>query len=279
MASTKTKPAYENNPFFIATNGITLLMKSAQGVTILLFVLSLASYVRGVTSPDAEKVRTPAQQIDATAAAVSGFSGSEWAVAIGVVVLLSLAAMLLSSLFGGISSYTSARLARGHQVSLSEAFRVSFDNLFSYLWLQIIIFVKVMLWSLLLIIPGIIMAVRYSLSGVAFYDDTKKLRGTAAVKESLRLTKGAWITTYAGSAVLNTLTLYIFSPVVSTAASTILYRQYTALGDKPKPSAHFLSWLMLAIPIVFFLLILTAVIVIISTAGLNELADKIMHSR
>jgi uncharacterized membrane protein len=172
---------------------------------------------------------------------------------------------MIAALFGGVSAYTSAKLAQGERVSIGRAFRESFERLWSFLWLQILIFVKVVLWSLLFIIPGIIMAVRYSLAGVAFFDDTKAVKGNAAIKESLRLTKNAWLTTYASNTLFNIITLGAIGNVLSIGTNAVLYKQYQASGDK-KPAAHWLSWLTLVLPfailgLLFFLVILLGVII------------------
>lgn len=112
------------------------------------------------------------------------------------------------------------------------------------------------------IVPGIIMAVRYSLAGVAFYDEKKNLRGNAAIQESIRMTKNGWITTYASNALFNILTLGVISTIVSTGANAVLYRQFEQSGDK-KPAAHWLSWVTLLLPLI---LLLTAIILIVTVA-------------
>ncbi len=269
----KIKAKYENNPFFIATNGITLLITLAQGVAIFLIVLSLFNYIRDFTGSEPDT--TPRQQVESAIATTSSYGPSEWLIATGAVFIIIAAMLLVSALLGGVSSYTSARLARGHKVKLTEAFRAAFDNVFPYLWLQIVIFVKLLLWALLFIIPAFIMAIRYSLAGVAFFDTDKQLRGNAAVKESLRLTKGAWVTTFSANALLNLLTLGVFSPLVTTAVNTVLYRQYTSLDKHEKPSAHILAWITLLLPLVFISVLVFAALTFIASAGIAELFNRI----
>lgn len=255
---------YQNNPFFVASSGITLLFNLARNLAILFIILSVLSLFSNNFSQDEN-----ANQWNDTVRLFSNWTVGDWTLAVGSFFIIGLAIMLISALFGGVSSYTSYQLSRGKEVTISEAFRNSFEHLWSYLWLQIIVGVKIFLWALLFIIPGIIMAVRYSLAGVAFYDDKKKLRGNAAVKESLRLTRGAWLTTYASSLLFNILTLGAISSLVSTGVNAVLYKQFDHLDDK-KPAAHWLSWVTLFIPFVLIglaLMILMAIIVGIALAG------------
>ena len=255
---TKLPKDYENNPFFIAVNGLTKLFNLALGVGIVLVVLSLILSFSG--GPDVPRAQDGSPDINQINQTFTGWSTNEWITAVGAVTIIGAALLLLAALFGGVSAYTSSQLAKNKKVSLNEAFKVAFDNLWSFLWLQIIIFVKLFLWTLLLIVPGIIMSVRYSLASVAFFD--KGLRSNDAIKESLRLTKGAWFTTFAGNALLNYLTLGVISWVVATGANAVLYRQFSQLGDK-KPAAHWLSWFTLFLPVILIIVLIFFLVLIV----------------
>ena len=261
QSTSKTK--YENNPFFIASNGITLLFNLARGVAIMLLAFAIINlFTRGGERNSDD----PNKMWNDVANTVAPWSFNDWALAIGSGAIIGLALVMISALFGGVAAYTSYKLSQGEKVKLSEAFRVAFDNLWGYIWLQIIIFVKIVLWSLLLVVPGIIMAFRYSLANVAFFDERKEFRGDAAVKESLRLTKGAWITTFGSNMLFNFLSLGVLSAIVSTGVNAVLYRQFGDLGDKKKPEAHWLSWVTLALP--FILMIFAFMFVLAFLAGI-----------
>jgi hypothetical protein len=256
MPSKLPKKHYENNPFFIASSGITLLFNLAQGVAIMLIILSVIGLFSNAFSPGPSDTSSSNDFVGI----FQGWGFEEWLLFGIATFVISLAALMITSLFAGVSAYTSAQLAHGDEVSIKVAFREAFDKLWSFIWLQIIIFVKVLLWSLLLVVPGIIMAIRYSLANVAFFDDTKNLRGNEAIKESLRLTRGAWITTYAASFLFNILTLFAISNVVSVGVNAVLYKQYQEAGDK-KPDAHWLSWVTLVMPFALLGFIIAGLIV------------------
>ncbi len=262
MPDKPTNQHYENNPFFIASNGITLLFSLAQGVAIMLVILSILGLFSGAWSPD-----THDNSASNISALIMSWSFNDWLLVIGSIAVIVLAIAMISALLGGVSAYTSSRLALGKEVKISVAFQQAFEHLWAYLWLQAIIFVKLLLWSLLFIIPGLIMSVRYSLAGVAFFDEKKNLRGDAAIKESLRLTKGAWLTTYASNALFNILTLGSISSLVSTGANAVLYKQFDKKGDK-KPDAHWLSWLTLVLPIAIVVFAVVATVIIAIVVGL-----------
>lgn len=237
----KTKDvAYENNPFMVALEGIKVLFDKARTVAILLLVVSvlgaISSGQRDTTTDSNKNMSLP------------NWSLEEWLMFSGILAVILLAILFVSCMISGIGAYTASQLTKGHAVSLREAFNAVLERFFSYIWLQILTTVKILLWSLLLVVPGIVMAFRYSLANVAFFD--KDLRGNAAIKESLRLTKGAWLTTFASQALFSFITLGVMSEVVSAGARSVLYRQFSALKDgEEKPEAHLLSWLTALVPL------------------------------
>lgn len=266
--ATAKAPDYENNPFFVAVNGLELLFKKAQAIGIVFAVLMALSAFSSLPSAFIPPTDTPAmteEQIakedQAFADGIASIPAEIWILIGAVVVTLLLVLIVVGIVISGIADYTASRLAKGHEVSFSEAIRAVFENFFGYTWVVIVTGVKVLLWSLLLIVPGIIMSVRYSLAGVVFFD--KKAKGNGAVKESARLTKGAWLTTFASQSLFNLITFGLVELVLVPGTQGILYRQLAAYdkANLQKPAAHVLSWLTLLIPI---LLLVTGVIIVVT---------------
>ena len=260
--STATKSGtYENNPFFVATNGLDLLFKRAQSIGILLAILvgisALSSLPSAFIPPsNTNEPSAPSTSHNGEAGAFPSIPVEVWLVILGVALLLVLVFSFVGIVIRGILDYTAANLAKDKQTTISEAFRGVFGNFWGYTWVLVIASVKTFLWTLLCIIPGIVMSVRYSLAGVAYFD--KKLKGNESVKHSSALVKGAWLTTNASQNLLNIITLGIIQPLLVPGTNGILYRQLSAAGET-KPKAHILSWLTLIIPLVLGALILAGV--------------------
>jgi hypothetical protein len=275
MASSKDQPAYQNNPFYIATDGLTLLFKMAQSVAIFFVVISALSLFSGFAPGPMPYEDSPSQQPftvqeneapqDAVARGLGQIPAEAWAIIaiIGTVILLGV--IFIGVVIAGINDYAAAHLAKGKQVTLSEAFKGVMSRFFGYLWLQILVFLKLLGWTLLLIVPGIIMATRYTLSGTVFFGEN--LGANAATKRSAHLTKGAWFTTFGAYGLFNMITLGLIQPLLQPGTSAVLFRQYSAY-DKAKlqkPNAHLLSWLAFFLPIVLVFLLVVLVVVLIST--------------
>lgn len=260
--STKPTPSdetaaanYENNPFFVATNGIDLLFKKAQSIGIAIAILVGISALSSIPSafvPPSNQTDTPTQNMGE----FPNIPAEVWLTIAVVALIITLIFVVIGIIIRGVLDYSAAKLASGNQVTISEAFRAVFTNFWGYTWVLVVAGVKTLLWTLLLIIPGIIMSVRYSLAGVAYFD--KNLKGDASVQHSSQLVKGAWLTTFASQNLLNLITLGIIQPLLVPGTNAVLYRQLTDVeGQKPK--AHVLSWLTLILPVILGVVILSVV--------------------
>lgn len=253
---------YINNPLRIAVDGTKLLFQKAPMAAIVLAFLSAlgASSYFNEPAQDAENAAI-SPEITLTPEAVVGI--------VVVVAVFAFGALVIGSLISGIFAHTSAEIAKGREVTFRQSLKAISERLWSFVGLQLLIIVKVILWSLLLIVPGIIMAVRYSLASIAFFDDKKMLKGNAAIKDSLALTKDAWVTTFAAQVFMNIITLGMISPLVDTGSKAMLYRQFDELeqSGEPKPKAHALSWVTLGLSIVIAIIALIVAIVRASQAA------------
>lgn len=79
----------------------------------------------------------------------------------------------------------------GKTLSVVASYRWAWRTFGSYLWVKFLFVMKVALWSLLLIVPGIIFGIFYCLSGMAFVIDGKK--GEAAFVHSRRIVQANFV--------------------------------------------------------------------------------------
>lgn len=250
---------YINNPFTIALEGIKLLFKNTRAIAILLVILSIINALTYRTNPYNETTE-PAAPLTLPSLEI----GTVIAIAI-IVIIIALGVVTLGAFFIGIFSFTSAELAKGNTVSLRRAIKTVYSQLWSFLWLQILMLIKVLLWSLLFIIPGIVMAIRYSLANVSFFDSNKKLRGNAAIKDSIVLTKNNFKTTFATQSLFSVITIGLISPIVDVASKAMLYRQLTSLQltEDNKLKTHILSQIMFGLLVAGMILLVLGIFFLI----------------
>lgn len=106
----------------------------------------------------------------------------------GVQIVAGIVAVVFFALFslGGVSFFL--KVARGRKVEWSEVFSQT-NRAIAYLLSVILMGIFTFLWSLLLIIPGIIASYRYRLTAYILADDPK-IGALAAITKSKELMKG-----------------------------------------------------------------------------------------
>ena len=264
--STNTS-VYENNPFYIPTKGIDLLFKYAPSIGIVIGVYLTLTFLlnfSGVFNPAPPAAEPPLD--NSSQMSIFEQTPTETFLLAGIAIVMVVMWIIAVAIYiSAVINYTTAKIARHQNVTIGTAMSEAFKHFWGFAWLQVLIVFKIFLWSLLLIIPGIIMAVRYSLAGVSYFD--KGLRGNAAIKDSLALTKGAWLTTAASQYIMYFVTLGMAGELFVPGARALLYTQLNAVtsAGKVKPNAHVLSWIVLLLPFIVSL----AVLALVSFAGAN----------
>ena len=263
MAS-KLSTDYQNNPFMIGIDGLKLIFTNAKSVGIYTIVLSsvffiVASILSAISAitDESDKIKADSNSLEASVS-TAGDVGLFLGLFLSGLVVYYLVLLLLF----GVVEHAAATVAKGEQTTLKQSFRVLMKNFPAYVWLYVLITIKVLLWSLLFIVPGIIMFNRYILSGTVFFAEGK--RGDAAIQRSSQLVKGGWLTTYGGAWAWNLISQGIATLVFWPGSMAVLYRQLKDVTDhgQAKPPAHVLSWLVLLAPIAVILLFISAVVIL-----------------
>lgn len=276
--TTKSTVPYENNPFMIGIEGLKLIFTNAKGVGIYSIVMTVAMLLLAMVVYVIAAIIDIAQGGDGSktfeaSAQPSSLDAAAIAITLGVIIVGTVLSMAVSLLLFGVLEYAAGMTAQGKKVTLGQSFNAVLKSFPAYLWMYILFTVKVLLWSLLLIVPGIIMFNRYLLAGTVFFAEGK--RGNAALQRSSELTKGAWLTTFGGAWIWNMISQGIAAMVFWPGSMAVLYRQFAARTDanEPKPAAHVLSWLTLLVPIglfvlyLMFLIMLAVIMAAVATSG------------
>ncbi len=102
--------------------------------------------------------------------------------------LLDLAVTIMSAMLTGGFTLFCLRVSQRREAGVGTLFDL-FAWFFRFLWLNILIGIFIFLWSLLLVIPGIIAAYRYSMAIFIFLDDPEK-GALQCIGESKAMTQG-----------------------------------------------------------------------------------------
>ena len=117
-------------------------------------------------------------------------SGAIYGIISIILGLISIAAVVCAIYVGVVSKIGTFNLLKNRNGKIYEMFKAGRQSFWGFIWISILTAVLVFLWTLALIIPGIIFSVYYSLSIYVFVFEGKT--GMAAVKRSHQLIKGYW---------------------------------------------------------------------------------------
>lgn len=262
--STQPTPMSPFNPFSVTLEGLVLLFSRAQPVGMFLVAVAAVYAAYDLFGP------SPAFTKDSTGQATEQFIRQAletpletklmW---LGIAIILSLFVLAITTMLHGIASYTALQISKGRDAKLSEAFNAVLEKFGRYFIVIFLMNIKIVLWGLLFIIPGIIAYYRYSFAGMLFFDEEKNLRGDQALQASSKLAKKGLLTVFASHFLFSIITFFYADRLIGLASQAILYREYTTLekSKTAKPAAHPLAWLALAMPItIFFALIVVSVL-------------------
>lgn len=236
--ATKSAGEWQNNPFLVDVDGFTKMFTYAKTIAIIFLVLSILSALSNAAPNNPGRTADGEVKVSPQ---IESIGVEQVLVLAGVVSVFVIGFLLIAIFVTGVSDYAAHAVAQRRKVTLAEACKAVAARFPSYLLLQLLIFAKVLLWTLLFIVPGIIMALRYSLAGTSFF--AQKLSPSESIQHSLKLTKDGWMTTFASFGVFNLVTLGVISGVTQPGIQGVLYRQFSAYDKAgiPKPGAHLLS--------------------------------------
>ncbi len=237
---------YQNNPFTIALDGLSGIFRYAKPIGIMFVILSLLGLTGSVASSAYDAMNPAPQPTTETAANPAADLPAEQvigiiAIVVGIIAVIWLVALLVGTIIKGFVDVAAAAAANKKEITFGQAASQLFRRFPGYLWLQILIGIKTFLWTLLFIIPGIIMSVRYTLAGTAYF--ARDMKASDALKHSTTITKNNWMTTFASLTLFNLITLGTLSLLVQSGAQSVLFRQldeYHAANTQT-PGAHGLS--------------------------------------
>ncbi len=102
--------------------------------------------------------------------------------------LLDLAIAIMSGMLSGGFSLFCLYVSQRREAGVGTLFDL-FAYFFRFLWLEILMGIFIFLWSLLLVIPGIVAAYRYSMAMFIFFEQPEK-GAMQCIRESKEMTQG-----------------------------------------------------------------------------------------
>lgn len=255
------KNQYISNPFKLAVDATSRLFETNKVWAIVIIVLGLfGAFPQGSGSnQDSQKVTEAASSNPETSTIIAT------AILIfGVILVVLVIALVIGSYVEGMLSYVALQSEKGKKVTFSEAVGEVNKRFSRLLGAYALALVKIVGWSLLLIVPGIIAAVRYSLLSYVIMDQPAEEKSVKAAHDRVKEVTSGRLWEVFG--IQFTGIVPIVGSLFSLAGGAALYKQLQVFTDKKleKPKIHWLNYLALV-----FILIGLILLVLIGLAVTN----------
>lgn len=265
MATKDPAHHYDSNPFTLAFDALGRLFKTNVGWAIVLiavgfigFLFQLISTIIDVaTSPESERPEYLSETIS------TGQTPETWVIVAIIAGILAAVAifMVISALIQtaliGMFTYVTIQSEQGKSVSFSESFNAMTKRFWRLFWAKLLADLKILGWTLLLIVPGIIAALRYSLLPYLIMNESETEKGVVDAHDKVKsVVKGRlWEVFGVG-------TVAAIIPFVGSTLGIVgrgaLYRQLQYHHDKKleRPKVHWLNYLgAILLSVLFFMLL------------------------
>ncbi len=152
--------------------------------------------------------------IIAIIAGLEAWKGDELNMAAQIALVTLMVLAFLVVIYYAVRAYAGSFLLikKNYEGREKDIFKETKDYFWPYIGLAILTTIFILLWSLLLIIPGIIASIFYSFAVYALFFEGQK--GMSAIKRSVRLVKGYWWAIF-GRVLLLGVLIWIFSMIIS----------------------------------------------------------------
>ncbi len=246
---------YISNPFVLAYRASQKLFNTNRGWAIFLIItgifstLSQGSDLSGRQPAQSAGTSTPPVSIELVVFVAS------------FVALFVIIVFVLSIYLSGILSYVTLQSEKSKKVGVREAIDATSKRFWRLCGSLALALVKILGWSLLFIIPGIIAALRYSLLSYVIMDEPAEKSVKESHERIKTLTKGRLLEVFGMGF---TSIVPFVGALFNTAGNAALYRQLQISTDKniEKPKIHWLNYFLLLI-----LLLITIVAGVVVTTN------------
>lgn len=258
MKDASLKREYISNPFVLAYRAAKRLWESNKGWGIFFIVLGVlssfqSSYNYPASTPSENASAAPGTTVDPVVALVIA----------GLVLIFCVLIIVFTIYFTGLFSYVALQSEKGQKVSLGEAVQAVNKKFGILLRASLLAGVKILGWTLLFIIPGIIASLRYTLLGYLIMDDNEKNTDQSVKATHDRVKQITTGRLWEVFGVSFTSIVPFVGTLFNVAGAAALYEQLKSYTDKnlEKPQIHWLNYLpaILLLAIILTLAVFAAV--------------------
>lgn len=264
-------PPYQSNPFLLSFNTFGQFFEKNLGWAIALILLPIVGFFFQMFSSMLNIIssNTHAASGMDTPTAVGFVSVLFIVVAIFIAVMV-VASVAINTFIYGLFTYAALENNAGRKAGFSDALNAVVARFWRLLLAQLLAIVKILGWTLLFIVPGIIATFRYALLPFVILDEPASETGVKKSHDRVKaLVAGRKREVFGVATVAGIIP--IVGGINQLIGNAALYRQLQVFADKKleKPEVHWLNYLgfLLLGLYILFIAVIVAIVVLYSQSS------------
>lgn len=260
MSEIKHKKEYNSNPFTLSFDALSKFFNHNMTWAIVMIVFGIVGFLFQMVSNVASLTSSESSTGTTSAASNPSLDPAVIAAIVILVLVFVLIAVVIGTVvqvyYNGMFTYVALRSEEGKSATFSEAFEAVTKRFWRLFGAQLLAALKILGWTLLLIVPGIIAGLRYSMLPYVIMNESEKEKGIGDSHDKTKaLSKGRLIEVFGIS------TVAALIPVIGTIAGlsgkAALFNQFDYYNQHnlEKPKKHWLNYLGLVLLALLFLFI------------------------
>lgn len=249
---------YDSNPFTLAFGAFGRFFNSNTSWAVVILVLSTIGFIfqsiGNVFNPTTEN--NTSTGVEASSSPDIAVIAAVAILIIGISFFVVVIGTAIQAFIQGIFTYVALKSEEGKSVSFVEAFEAVSKRFWRLYLAHLLAVVKIIGWTLLFIVPGIIAALRYSMLTYQIMAESDKEKGVIdSHTKTIALSKGRLMEVF-GVSIVGAL-IPVVGPLLDISGKAALFNQLNYYNQKnlQKPGIHWLNYLCLGLLALFILVI------------------------
>ena len=273
------KPVYNSNPFSLGFDALGRFFNTNVAWAVVLIVLGFFGAITQLAGnlPHSSTSTTPAPPATAYGApssqtAYDATTIIALVIVISVFVLVAVVVGVIINIFlKGMFSYVALESEKGNKVNFEAAFKATahrFPRLFGS---ELLAMLKIIGWTMLFIIPGVVAAYRYALLSYVIMDEPEDKKGVKNSHARVKTLVAHRKMEVFGLATVGAIVPFVGS-LITLSGNAALYRQMQIYTDHKleKPGVHWLNYIGFILFAALLLFVLFIAAIVLAIVGLNK---------
>lgn len=274
MSELNNKNSYNSNPFTLSFNAFGRLFKHNTAWAVVLIVFGVIGFLINMVSNLAQLFAENTSS--STTSSYSQSSSPEFAIIIAAIIFIGVILLVFSVAYitvytyiKGMFAYVALKSEEEKSVDFKEAFDAVSKRFWRLLLSSILAQLKIIGWTLLFIIPGIIASLKYSLLPYLIMSESESEKGIKDSHDKTKAVSKNKLMEVFGVSTVGAL-IPIIGSVIDLSGKAALFNQlsYYNQNNLEKPKTHWLNYigLMLIGAFILFLVFILVLVLIIAIA-------------